>query len=123
MEIAGAALEGLVAQTLRAWLAYRGGVDRLFYWRTRAGSEVDFVIYGPAQFTAIKVKHSATVRGSDLRSLRSFHADYPEAQRLLLYLGEEELSIDGVLCLPCGRFLRRLHPRDAPSSRDYTRPR
>ena len=67
-EIAGAALEGLVAQHLRAWFAYRGSVDRLFYWRTRAGSEVDFVIYGPAQFTAIEVKHSATVRGSDLRS-------------------------------------------------------
>ena len=122
-EIAGAALEGLVAQHLRAWLAYRGGGDRLFYWRTRAGAEVDFVLYGPGQFTAIEVKHSATVRSSDLRSLRSFHDDYPEADRLLLYLGDEELSIDGVLCLPCDRFLRRLHPRDALSSGDYTRPR
>ena len=121
-EVAGAALEGLVAQHLRAWLAYRGGGDRLFYWRTRAGAEVDFILYGPAQFAAIEVKHSATVRSSDLRSLRSFHADYPEADRLLLHLGEEELSIDGVLCLPCDRFLRRLHPRDALSSRDYTRP-
>ena len=112
-EIAGAGLEGLVAQHLRAWLAYRGGGGRLYYWRTRAGSEVDFVLYGPDQFTAIEVKHSATVRRSDLRSLRSFHADYPEAERLLLYLGEEELSIDGVRCLPCERFLRRLHPRHA----------
>ena len=109
-EIAGAALEGLVAQHLRAWLAYRNGGDRLFYWRTRAGSEVDFVVYGPAQFSAIEVKHSATVRRSDLRGLRSFHADYPEAQRLLLYLGDEELYLDGVRCLPCDRFLRQLHP-------------
>ena len=53
------------------------------------------------------------MRRADLRSLRSFHADYPEAERLLLYLGDEELSIDGVLCLPCHRFLRRLHPRHA----------
>ena len=117
-EIAGAALEGLVAQHLRAWIAYRGGGDRLFYWRTRAGSEVDFVIYGPDQFTAIEVKHGGAVRGADLRGLRSFHADYPEAQRLLLYLGEEELLIDGVRCLPCDRFLRRLHPaRGLPASR------
>ena len=64
-EIAGAALEGLVAQHLRAWLAYRGGSDRLFYWRTRAGAEVDFVLYGPAQFTAIEVKHSG--HGAKLR--------------------------------------------------------
>ena len=107
-EIARAALEGLVAQHLRAWLAYRNSGGRLFYWRTRAGAEVDFVIYGPEQFSAIEVKHSATVRRSDLRALRSFHADYPEAQRLLLYLGDEELCQDGVLCLPCERFLQQL---------------
>ena len=40
---------------------------------------------------------------SDLRSLRSFHADYLEEQRLLLYFGEE----DGVLCLSRDRFLSR----------------
>ena len=41
-EIDGQALEGLVAQHLRAWAAYsRHDVD-LFYWRTRAGTEVDF---------------------------------------------------------------------------------
>ena len=111
-EIAGAALEGLVAQHLRAWLAYRNVGDRMFHWRTRAGSEVDLVIYGPNQFTAIEVKHSATVRRSDLRALRSFHADYtpPEARRLLLYLGDERLYVDGIVCLPCERFLRALHP-------------
>ena len=113
-EIAGAALKGLVAQHLRAWLAYRNRGDRLYYWRTRAGSEVDFVVYGPEQFVAIEVKHAAAVRRSDLRPLHSFHADYPEAQRLLLYLGDETLSRDGVLCLPCDQFLRALHPRERP---------
>ena len=109
-QIAGAALEGLVAQHLRAWLAYRNGGERLYYWRTRAGSEVDFIIYGQDWFIAIEVKHSATVRRSDLRALRSFHDDYPEAQRLLLYLGDEQLHVDGVHCMPCERFLRALHP-------------
>ena len=109
-QIAGAALEGLVAQHLRAWLAYRNGGERLYYWRTRAGSEVDFIIYGPDRFIAIEVKHSATVRRSDLHALRSFHDDYPEAQRLLLYLGDEQLHVDGVHCMPCERFLRALHP-------------
>lgn len=45
-EIAGPALEGLVAQHLRAWLAYSEADGRLYYWRTRAGAEVDFVLYG-----------------------------------------------------------------------------
>ena len=32
------------------------------------------------------------MRSSDLRSLRSFHADYLEEQRLLLYFGERTAS-------------------------------
>ena len=69
------------------------------------------MVYGRGQFTAIEVKHSATVRRADLRALRSFHDDYPEAERLLLYLGDEQLYVDGVRCLPCEQFLRALHPR------------
>ena len=45
-EIDGQALEGLVAQHLRAWAAYSRHDVELFYWRTRAGAEVDFVVYG-----------------------------------------------------------------------------
>ncbi|MFS6826041.1 ATP-binding protein [Cyanobium sp. ATX-6F1] len=55
-EIEGMALEGLVAQHLRAWMAYRGSIDKLFYWRTKAGREVDFVVYGPESFAALEVE-------------------------------------------------------------------
>ena len=95
----------------RGWPTATAG-ERLYYWRTRAGSEVDFIIYGPDQFIAIEVKHSATVRRSDLHALRSFHDDYPEAQRLLLYLGDEQLHVDGVQCMPCEAVSAR--PPSAP---------
>ena len=65
-EIEGAALEGLVAQHLRAWLAYRLNDAKLFFWRTRSGVEVDFVIHGAAGFWAIEVKNTARVRPEDL---------------------------------------------------------
>ncbi len=109
-EVAGAALEGLVAQHLRAWIDYSGADLRLSFWRTRGGSEVDFVLYGRDGFHAIEVKHSATVRPADLRSLKAFGEDYPEATRRLLYRGEERLGIDGVLCQPVEDFLRGLVP-------------
>jgi predicted AAA+ superfamily ATPase len=109
-EIGGAALEGLVAQHLRAWNDYRGGRNDLFFWRTKAGNEVDFVVYGPQQFTAIEVKNADKVFAKDLRGLRSFHEDYPEADRLLLYRGKERLRIDEVACVPCEEFLRGLRP-------------
>lgn len=109
-EVAGAALEGLVAQHLRAWIAYRGGDARLHYWRTKSGTEVDFVVYGGEEFHAIEVKHSRTVHRVDLRGLRTFREDYPEATPLMLYGGRERLVIDGIACIPCEDFLRGLRP-------------
>ena len=109
-EIGGAALEGLVAQHLRAWIAYRGGDHELCYWRTKLGSEVDFVIYGPETFAAVEVKNAKTVYNADLRSLRSFQEDYPQAKAFLLYRGQERQKIGNVLCCPCEEFLRSLTP-------------
>lgn len=109
-EIGGAALEGLVAQHLRAYADYRGRDDRLFTWRTRAGLEVDFVLYGPDEFCAIEVKNAARIRPEDLRGLRAFGDEYPEARRLLLYRGEDRRVTDDILCLPVTDFLRNLHP-------------
>lgn len=109
-EIAGAALEGLVFQHLRAWNDLSGGDHELAYWRTRGGSEVDFVVYGPAGLWAIEVKHSTAVRAQDLRSLRAFGEDYPEAKRRLLYRGSEPLEIDGIRCLPCEAYLLQVVP-------------
>ena len=109
-EARGAALEGLVAQHLRAWGDYSGVGATLAFWRTRAGSEVDFVLYGRDVFWALEVKHASRIRPADLRSLKSFARDYPRAQTRLAYLGDERLQIDGVLCLPMTELLRRIVP-------------
>jgi predicted AAA+ superfamily ATPase len=109
-EIDGAALEGLVAQHLRAWIAYGDKKEELFYWRTRSGVEVDFVIYGRTGITAIEVKNSAKIRPQDLRGLHSFQEDYPQSRCLFLYRGRERRKIRGILCIPCAEFLEQLHP-------------
>ncbi|MCA1732765.1 MAG: ATP-binding protein, partial [Acidobacteria bacterium] len=107
-EIDGAALEGLVAQHLRAWIAYTGSDSELYFWRTRAGSEVDFVVYGSDRFLAIEVKNSARVRRSDLVALRTFVHDYPECRTLFLYRGDETLQVEGIVCMPVEEFLKSL---------------
>jgi predicted AAA+ superfamily ATPase len=109
-EIAGMALESLVAQHLRAWTNYRAAGETLSYWRTKAGTEVDFVVYGQDVFWAIEVKHAAKLSSKDVRGLRAFREDYPEATACLLYMGTERLVIDGVLCMPCAQFLANFHP-------------
>lgn len=107
-EKSGAALEGLVAQHLRAWIDYFRPGCTLFYYRTSAGSEVDFVIYGKDVFQAIEVKNSATIHPQDLRSLKSFGQDYPQAERLFLYRGKEKLLRGGISIMPVGEFLSGL---------------
>jgi predicted AAA+ superfamily ATPase len=109
-EIDGAALEGLVAQHLRAWCDYSGGNHRLHYWQTRSKVEIDFVVYGETGFHALEVKNSVRVRPEDLRGLKKFGEDFPESRRWLLYRGRERLLIDDVLCLPCEEFLLDLKP-------------
>jgi predicted AAA+ superfamily ATPase len=109
-EIEGMALEGLVAQHLRAWAGYRSVPANLYYWRTKSGSEVDFILYGQDVFVAMEVKRSKNVYSTDLRALKAFKEDYPEATVYLLYMGQERLVINGVLCIPCEEFLRNLHP-------------
>ncbi len=114
-EISGAALEGLVAQQLRAWIAY-GRTDRqLSFWRTESGVEVDFIVYGPDAFLAVEVKSSRRVASKDVRPLKAFLEDYPQAQACLLYGGRERLRLDGIRCIPCGEFLSRLKPDAAVS--------
>ena len=110
-EINGLALEGLVAQHLKAWNDYQGAKNNLFYWRTRYGVEVDFIIYGENNFWAIEVKNGKQVHSQDLRGLQAFCADYPEAKPILLYRGKDRLKISGIDCIPIDQFLKKLTPK------------
>ncbi len=112
-EIDGAALEGLVAQHLRAWISYSGDCCKLYYWRTKSGNEIDFVVYGKDTFWAIEVKNAASVYPKSVSGLVSFRQDYPEAQTCLLYRGKERIKIKDILCIPCDEFLQSLIPGDS----------
>ena len=109
-EIDGAALAGLIAQQLRAWISYSGDLCNLYFWRTKSGNEVDFVVYGKDTFLAIEVKNSAKIHSKSVKGLLAFKENYPEAQTCLLYRGKERIKIKNVLCIPCEEFLLNLIP-------------
>jgi len=110
-EIDGAALEGLIAQHLRAWNSYSGNLCTLHFWRTKSGNEVDFVLYGEDTFCAIEVKNTAKLHPKSVNGLLAFEEDYPEAKTCLLYRGKERIKIKNVLCIPCEEFLMNLIPQ------------
>lgn len=113
-EVGGTALEGLVLQHLKAWCDYTDDQLDCYFWRTRGGSEVDFILYGEKNFHAIEVKNASQIHPQSLRSLKTFLNDYPESSAILLYRGTEKLVIDGITCWPIEDFLLQLEPNRWP---------
>jgi predicted AAA+ superfamily ATPase len=109
-EIGGQGLEGLVLQHLQAWTDYSVTDEKVYYWKTRAGSEVDFIVYGSTHFLAIEVKNSFRIRPEDLSPLKSFITDYPECTPIRLYRSKERIMIDGILCIPVDQYLVQIIP-------------
>ena len=106
----GHAVETLVAQHLLAWIDYSTLSGQLFFWHTKAGLEVDFIIYGEIGFYAIEVKMSEKINPKDLRGLTEFKKDYPQARCLLLYGGADKLQKGDITCIPIQQFLMSLCP-------------
>ncbi len=93
----GAYFETFIYHHLRALTRLMTPAGRLYFWRTRAGAEVDFVLEYGRKLLAIEVKHSAAPTYGDAAGLRAFLVDYPEAA--------------GGLLVHRGRAIRRLGER------------
>lgn len=107
-EIEGPALETLFLQHLRALNDYLQLGYALYYWRTSHGLEVDFILYGPQGFLAFEIKRNAKAHGQDLKGLRAFLEDYPEAKAYLIYGGADKLYLNDITVLPMEEALRTL---------------
>lgn len=108
-EIEGHALETLVLQELIALNHYYDLGAKIQYWRTINDQEVDFVIYGPKNFIAIEVKRSKSISAvDDLKTLKLFSEDYPEAKAYIVYGGNKKLYFDNIVALPIIDFFKEL---------------
>jgi len=107
-ELDGPAVETLVFQELRAVNDYRERDYQLYFWRTKNGLEVDFILYGPGGLIAIEVKRSAYVHSRNLRGLKEFKKDYPIARCYLFYGGSTPLFMGDITVLPLGQALWNL---------------
>jgi hypothetical protein len=102
-EPTGAHLENVVLGDLIAWRDARADRPEVFYWRTAAGEEVDFVIETGRMLIPIEVKAGPRPRLADARHLASFRAEYGRQARpaLLLHTGDQvEWLAPGILAAP-----------------------
>lgn len=107
-EIDGPALETLVLAQIRAVNDAMHLGFAIHYWRTSAGAEVDFVLYGERGLYAVECKRSARVRDEDLASLQQFRSDYPMCVCYLVHAGTEHRHQAGIEIVPAAWFLRNL---------------
>ncbi len=107
-EIDGAALETLFLQHLHAINDYYNLGYQLNYWRTSDGREVDFVLYGEKGFFAFEIKRKSKIQISDLRGLKAFQADYPQAKCYVVFGGIEKEYKEKITFLPLNTCLQNL---------------
>lgn len=98
----GAYFETLIYHHLRVLARLMTPSARLYFWRTRAGAEVDFVLEHGRRVLAIEVKHSPNPGYGDTVGLRTFLAEHPKALGgLLLHNGQDIRRLDqNILALP-----------------------
>ena len=107
-EVSGVALETLILQHLIAINAYYELGYQIYYWRTKHGLEVDFILYGKKGLIAIEVKSSNKIHSRDIKALRHFKEDYKMAKLYVFYNGKRELHVEDVDIIPADSALRRL---------------
>ena len=101
-------LETLCFQELSAINDYYNYDYNLYYWRTSNGVEVDFILYGPKGLLAFEIKRSDRISKKDLKGLKSFANDYPEAKLYMLYGGSRQEYVDNISILPVEKALKEL---------------
>ena len=91
----GAIMETAVLSEIFRTLTHRGIDPRVYFWRTLAGTEVDFLVETGAGLVPIEVKLSATPRPAMAAAIRTFQDDMKEraGRGLVIHPGDIRLPL------------------------------
>ena len=102
----GHAFEHLIVQELVAYMNYTHQEEKLSYWRTYTGIEVDIVL-GDAR-VAIEIKSVEEVLSKHLKGLKAFGEEHPDSRRIIVSLDIIPRRIGDIECIPVKDFFTRL---------------
>jgi len=102
----GHAFEHLIIQELVAYLSYTDSTQRLSYWRTYGGQEVDAIL-GDAK-VAIEIKSSEEIKPKHKKGLYTFGEEHPDARLIIVSLDKMTRLSNGIECIYVYDFLRML---------------
>ena len=99
----GAIMETAVLSEIFKTLTHRGIDPQIYFWRTLAGMEVDFVVEATTGLVAIEVKLSATPRPAMAAAIKTFQGDMKSVAKhgYVVHPGDIHLPLGpGVTALP-----------------------
>jgi len=102
----GRALEHLIIQELIAYLGYTFSNEKLTYWRTSGGYEVDCII-GNGRI-AIELKSCNEIKSRHTKGLKAFQEEYPHARLIIVSMDKYKRAIGDVEIFPATEFLSEL---------------
>lgn len=106
----GHAFEHLVIQEIYAWLHYTNSDEKLSYWRTYTGLEVDAVI-GDARI-AIEIKSVEEVQTRHLKGLKAFGEEHPDSRKMIVSLDRFNRKMSDIECIYVLDFFKLLWSGD-----------
>lgn len=102
----GHAFEHFVIQELVAYIHVSRNINRLSYWRTYTGVEVDAII-GDAKL-AIEIKSTEEVQHRHLKGLKSFKEEHADCRLIVVSLDRFSRTSEGVDLIYIYDFLKKL---------------
>ena len=99
----GAIMETAVLSEIFKTLTHRGIDPQIYFWRTLAGTEVDFVVEATTELVAIEVKLSATPRPAMAAAIKTFQGDMKSVaiNGYVVHSGDIRLPLGpGITALP-----------------------
>ena len=102
----GHAFEHLVVQELVAYMHYRHCEEKLSYWRTYTGVEVDIIV-GDARI-AIEIKSTEVVQNRHIKNLKAFAEEHPDSELMIVSLDVFTRQMGKIECIYVMDFFHRL---------------
>jgi predicted AAA+ superfamily ATPase len=103
----GSLMETVVLMEIVKTLVGRGEDPAVYFWRTSAGSEVDFVVEHGGELVPIEVKLSSTARPAMANEIRAFQGEFGKkaAPGYVVHPGDTRLPLaKNVTALPFGEL-------------------
>lgn len=82
---------------------------KISFFRTEQGTEVDLILENPdGRIFAVEVKASIEPHSSELRGLKSFARDFPQAELICICLAPKQRETDGIKIMPWRDFFAHI---------------